>query len=431
MAREIDNKQKIFLHRGLAGTYNKNGVATELSAVGELQMRQDSQKTLLEAQGERSAEYGLYLIQISAHPSSCPLCTPWQAIVLIDDVYKGGKRDGEHELLSTAISAGLFHWNCRHSYIVFIPGYSRENIFDYDRASKELTAERYAIEQEQRRNERSIREWKRIEQGSMNETDRLLARQRIAEWQAKQRALEKYAEEKRIPFYRQYQREAIGGETKPTMSPYNPQAGAPLHYTPNVLTRVSDNGTMPVTGIDKLDDAPVLPVENRTIDKCVKATNPNFATGKTEYTQNCQRCVAAYEARRRGFDVQASGALGDDPLISAGGTSGWANVYKDGITSFEIPQGKTCEQIQQSISNRMADYGDGARSIVFVEWKADPLGHVFIAEQTNGETHFVDPQSGDNDCSRYFIEQWIKPQSTRLLRIDDKSFTNLITKCVK
>ncbi len=228
MAREIDNKQKIFLHRGLAGTYNKNGIATELSAVGELQMRQDSQKTLLEAQGERSAEYGLYLIQISAHPSSCPLCTPWQAKVLIDDVYKGGKRDGEHELLSTAISAGLFHWNCRHSYIVFIPGYSRENIFDYDRASKELTAERYAIEQEQRRNERSIREWKRIEQGSMNETDRLLARQRIAEWQAKQRALEKYAEEKRIPFYRQYQREAIGGETKPTMSPYNPQATAPV-----------------------------------------------------------------------------------------------------------------------------------------------------------------------------------------------------------
>lgn len=231
MAREIDNKQKIFLQKGLAGTYNKNGIATELSAVGELQMRQDSQKTLLEAQGERSAEYGLYLIQISAHPSSCPLCMPWQAKVLIDDVYKGGKRDGEHELLSTAISAGLFHWNCRHSYIVFIPGYSRENIFDYDRASKELTAERYAIEQEQRRNERSIREWKRIEQGSMNETDRLLARQRIAEWQAKQRALEKYAEEKRIPFYRQYQREAIGGETKPTMSPYNPQAKLPAYNT--------------------------------------------------------------------------------------------------------------------------------------------------------------------------------------------------------
>lgn len=224
LTREIDDKQRIFLKKGLAGTYNKNGIATEISAVAELQMRQDSHKALLQAQGERSEEYGLYLIQVSAHPSSCPLCAPWQTRVLIDDVYKGGKADGEHELLSTAISAGLYHYNCRHTYITFIPGYSRKEIFDYDKASKEQTAERYAIEQEQRYNERAIREWKRIEQGSLNEQDRLLARRRVEEWQARQRALEKYAEQKRLPFYRQYQREAIGGETKPTVSPYNPNA---------------------------------------------------------------------------------------------------------------------------------------------------------------------------------------------------------------
>lgn len=199
---------------------NKNGIATEISAVGELQMRQDSQKTLLQAQGDRSAEYGLYLIQVSAHPSSCPLCLPWQAKVLVDDVYKDGKADGEHELLSTAISAGLYHYNCRHSFIVYIPGYSRDNIFDYDKASKKLTAERYAIEQEQRYNERMIREWKRREQGSLSPQEQLNAQKRIAEWQARQRALQKYAEEKRIPFYRQYQREAIGGETTPVKPIY-------------------------------------------------------------------------------------------------------------------------------------------------------------------------------------------------------------------
>lgn len=217
--REIDNKQSIFLQKGLAGTYNKNGIATEISAVGELQMRQDSQKTLLQAQGDRSAEYDLYLIQISAHPSSCPLCLPWQSKVLIDDVYKDGKADGTHELLSTAISAGLFHWNCRHSYIIYVPGYSRNDIYDFDKASKKLTAERYAIEQEQRRNERAIREWKRREQGAMSPSEVANAKRHIAKWQARQRALQQYAEERRIPFYRQYQREAIGGETKSTV-PY-------------------------------------------------------------------------------------------------------------------------------------------------------------------------------------------------------------------
>ena len=34
-------------------------------------------------------------------------------------------------------------------------------------------------------------------------------------------------------------------------------------------------------------------------------TNPNFATGKSEWTCNCQRCVTAYEGRRRGLDVEA------------------------------------------------------------------------------------------------------------------------------
>lgn len=433
LSREIDDKQRIFLQKGVAGSYNKNGIATGLSSVAELQMREDSQKTLLAAQGERSVQYGLYLIQISAHPSSCPLCLPWQAKVLINDE-TGGKPDGKHELLSTAKRAGLFHYNCRHTYIDFIPGYSRENIFDFDRASDKQTTERYAIEQEQRYNERAIREWKRIEKGSMTERDRLQARRKVQEWQLRQRQLQKLAEDKRIPFYRQYQREAIGGATKPTVSPYNTPVGAPLHYKPNVLTRVTDNDTMPVTGIDKLDEAPILPVESRTIDKCAKTTNPNFTTGKTEYKQNCQRCVAAYEARRRGFDVQASEALigKEDGLMSAYGPEGWTAVYTGGQNELIWVGGNTPLQAQKNITDRMAEYGDGSRAIVCIAWQEEEdQGHVFIAEQADGVTQFIDPQSGSKNCSYYFERGMIKPNQTFILRVDNKEFTNLLDKCIK
>ena len=34
--------------------------------------------------------------------------------------------------------------------------------------------------------------------------------------------------------------------------------------------------------------------------------NPNFVTGQWGYTQNCQRCVQAYEFRRRGYNVVAT-----------------------------------------------------------------------------------------------------------------------------
>ena len=77
----------------------------------------------------------------------------------------------------------------------------------------------------------------------------------------------------------------------------------------------------------------------------------------------------------------------------------------------------------------MTSYGDGARAIVRVQWQGGG-GHVFIAEQVNGVTQFIDPQSGERDCSYYFNAGMIKPTSTRLLRIDDKSFTDLIEKCI-
>ena len=56
-------------------------------------------------------------------------------------------------------------------------------------------------------------------------------------------------------------------------------------------------------------------------------------------------------------------------------------------------------------------------------------GHVFIAEQENGKTRFIDPQSGEKDVSYYFDSGMIKPIKTRILRVDDKAFTQLIQKC--
>lgn len=37
----------------------------------------------------------------------------------------------------------------------------------------------------------------------------------------------------------------------------------------------------------------------------MKATNPGFSTHTHEYMENCQWCVVAYEARRRGYHVIA------------------------------------------------------------------------------------------------------------------------------
>lgn len=55
-------------------------------------------------------------------------------------------------------------------------------------------------------------------------------------------------------------------------------------------------------------------------------------------------------------------------------------------------------------------------------------GHVFIAEQVDGSTRFIDPQTGSSDCSSYF--SMISSGETEILRVDDKDVTDLIKKAV-
>ncbi len=182
------------------------------------------------------------------------------------------------------------------------------------------------------------------------------------------------------------------------------------------------------TGIKTLDSAKML--DKHDIDDCYNTTNPLYSSGR-QYKENCQRCVSAYEARRRGYDVTASERIfdGTDTLPYMMNQKGWANVYENGIASLNTPVGSRSATIKQSIESMMTSYGDGARAIVRVQWRGGG-GHVFIAEQVNGVTQFIDPQSGERDCSYYFNAGMIKPTSTRLLRIDDKSFTDLIEKCI-
>ena len=171
-----------------------------------------------------------------------------------------------------------------------------------------------------------------------------------------------------------------------------------------------------------------------SIEKADKGnSNPLYVTNKAEYTKNCQRCVWTYELRRRGYDVIANNAIldGTDTLAYMRRADGWANVAKDGVEnliSMASAKGIGCKK---NIEKQMQSFGDGARAIIRVQWQNYPCGHVFIAEQANGATQFIDPQTGDLNASKYFETGMIKPQKTYLLRTDDKEITDLINKCAK
>lgn len=154
-------------------------------------------------------------------------------------------------------------------------------------------------------------------------------------------------------------------------------------------------------------------------------TNPNYNKG-ARYQSNCQKCVSAYEARRRGYNVQAKPyeGLASDTLVYDDLTVGWPSVYKN--PQLLYCGGKNSEEVLENIESRMGPWKNGARAIVAVDYRFGD-GHVFIAEKINDKVCFFDPQLPTKDVNT--IWGMIKPQTVNILRIDNLEFTERINEC--
>lgn len=148
------------------------------------------------------------------------------------------------------------------------------------------------------------------------------------------------------------------------------------------------------------------------IADALRGANPNYAPG-TRYSVNCQRCVQAYELRRRGYDVEAL----PKPRINK--KIVWGNEC------FVDSSGKTpnflYRQSEADIRTALANAPDGSRHIVYASW-SKKRAHVFIAEKENGVVRYVDPQSNNPSVENYFSLG--QKNKFGILRVDDKGITS-------
>jgi len=107
-------------------------------------------------------------------------------------------------------------------------------------------------------------------------------------------------------------------------------------------------------------------------------------------TENCVLCAAAWEFRKRGYDVHA----GENGIAKY-----QAQPY---LTFWQDPENRLYDVGVREIESQLKEWGDGARAMVNVKWRGKSFGHAFVAENINGEIHFLDPQTNDKDCRRYF-----------------------------
>lgn len=161
----VDLATKDFLSKGISAITLKDGRRMNIQSYSEMYLRTSTKKAYLAGEGEKRKEWGISLVLVSQYGACSKVCLPYQGKVYIDDVYSGGdSKDGDYPLLSSAISNGLYHPNCRHSHSTYF-----KEINTIPTPLNALkTTENSELEQRQRYNERQIRKYYRLEKGSLD-----------------------------------------------------------------------------------------------------------------------------------------------------------------------------------------------------------------------------------------------------------------------
>lgn len=178
--KAIDMATEDFLTKGIDAITYSDGKKVNIASYAEMALRTANHRAYLMGEGKKRQELGIPFVVVSAHATSCELCVPWQGLILIDDVYSGGKKeDGPYPLLSEAMKKNFLHPNCRHNMGTYFHGITTlPKVPD-----RKKVLRNYRQEQKQRNLEHAIRKQKRIVEGTINEDNLKLEKEKLRELQ--------------------------------------------------------------------------------------------------------------------------------------------------------------------------------------------------------------------------------------------------------
>ena len=160
-----------------------------------------------------------------------------------------------------------------------------------------------------------------------------------------------------------------------------------------------------------------------SIAESVVKTNPLWNASYREFSENCQRCVVAYELNRRGYDVTALPTYKGDilPKIAhynpkSGTFEGrWKGAFRNAKT---VNVGaKTEDGAIANIEKAMKSYGSGSRAVVQIFYKSGG-GHVFNVENQRGRIVYVEAQVGKMKSIEWTMSS-VDSMSVNLVRTDN------------
>lgn len=136
-----------------------------------------------------------------------------------------------------------------------------------------------------------------------------------------------------------------------------------------------------------------------SMDEDVKNVNPDFHNFNSNTKNNCMLCTAAYDMRRRGYDVTAELA---GKGYSYDSLKQWYPKAKivdiAGSNQTSVKAVKTAfvgdKTLIENTKREIEKQPNGSRGNLLVQWTSMPGGHSMAYEVIDGKMHIFDGQTG-------------------------------------
>ena len=205
----VDMATKDFLSKGIDCIEYKNGARVGIDAYARMAIRTATTRAYLLGESAKRDEWGVSTVIVNKRGVACPRCLKYVGRVFYDDVWGSAPIPSpeKYPRLSEAIAGGLYHPNCKDVHTTYFEGVTTPPK-PMTEAEKKEAARVYNLEQQQRYNERQIRKYKRLSDGSVDPENRERYYQKLSEWQDTQR---KFVKANGDVLKRRYENEAIHG----------------------------------------------------------------------------------------------------------------------------------------------------------------------------------------------------------------------------
>ena len=184
----VDMATKDFLAKGITCVEYANGTRVGIDSYARMVLRTSQTRAYLMGESSKRDEWGINTVIVNKRGVACPLCLKWVGRVFYDDVWGSTPvpSPAKYPRLSTAMEGGLYHPNCRDIHTTYFEGIStppkpmtKDQVDEANRV--------YALEQRQRYNERQIRKYKRLAQGSVDPDNVVKYSEKLQQWQNEQK----------------------------------------------------------------------------------------------------------------------------------------------------------------------------------------------------------------------------------------------------